>query len=264
MTNESGMNETTELPSGGTDQHSAASQAAAEPANNAGDAATQPAAERLYANKADAAAQQQAPGKNARDSDEDVHAQAAQPDSDAGAEDGADAAQEDGHEDPDGSDTHDAEQEQGAPERYDFKKVPGVQLDGEVLEKFSEAARALNLSQDAAQSLLDQVAPAIARQQQDTLKQLSADWVEAVKADKEIGGDKLSANLAIARKARDAFGSDGLRKLLNESRLGDHPEVVRFFVRAGKAISEDVFVAGGTRPPAGGKDAASVLYGKHN
>lgn len=185
-----------------------------------------------------------------------MQARAADPD--AGPDNGADAAKEDGHDDPD------AEQEQGAPEHYAFKAVPGVKLDGEVLAKFSEAAHALNLTQDAAQRLLDQVAPAIARQQQASLRQLSAEWVDAVKADKEIGGDKLGANLSIARKARDAFGSDGLRRLLNESRLGDHPEVIRFFVRAGKAISEDTFVAGGTRPSAGGKDAASVLYGKHN
>ncbi len=153
---------------------------------------------------------------------------------------------------------------EGAPEHYAFTPVAGVQLAEEVLGSFSEVARELNLTQDAAQKVLDRVAPVIARQQQAAMQAVSAQWVSEASADKEIGGDRLQQNLAIAKKARDAFGTDGLRRLLNESRIGNHPEMIRFFVRAGQAISEDSFVPGGTRPPAGGKDAATVLYGKHN
>ena len=153
---------------------------------------------------------------------------------------------------------------QGAPEHYAFKPVEGVQFSEAVLGSFSEVARELNLTQDAAQQMLDRVAPAIAHQQQAAIQAVNEQWVSQVKADKEIGGDRLQQNLAIAKKARDAFGTDGLRTLLNESRIGNHPEMIRFFVRAGQAISEDSFVAGGTRPPAGGKDAATVLYGKQS
>ncbi len=226
-----------ELPGGGTDQTSGASQAAAETLESGQAAAPEPAAARLYESEGAAAAQQQAPAGNEPASDAE--------EAEAGK---AEASPE----------------EPGAPAHYEFRPVEGVPLSEEVLGKFSEVARELNLSQGAAQKMLDQVAPAIARQQQAAVQQLNEQWVSAVQADKEIGGEKLGANLAIAKKARDAFGTDGLRKLLNESRIGNHPEMVRFFVRAGQAISEDSFVPGGTRPPAGGKDAASVLYGKQS
>lgn len=236
--NEQAVNSTAELPGAGTAQSSGASQAAAANLDTSQAAAPESAATRLYEKEGAVAAQQQAPEGNESLPDQPGEA----------AADKAPAQFE----------------EQGAPGQYEFKPVEGVQLSGEVLGKFSEVARELNLSQGAAQKMLDQVAPAIARQQYAAVQQLNEQWVNAVKADKEIGGEKLGANLAIAKKARDAFGSDGLRKLLNESRIGNHPEVIRFFVRAGQAISEDSFVPGGTRPSSGGKDAASVLYGKQH
>jgi hypothetical protein len=70
------------------------------------------------------------------------------------------------------------------------------------------------------------------------------DWRQQATTDKEFGGDQLNANLAVAKKAMDAFGTPELTKLLNESGLGNHPEVIRVFYRAGKAISEDGFVSG--------------------
>jgi hypothetical protein len=84
------------------------------------------------------------------------------------------------------------------------------------------------------------------------------------KGDKEFGGDKLSENLGVAKKALDAFGTAELRSLLNQSGLGDHPEVIRFMYRAGKAISEDRFVGGapavGKGAPKNFADFADVLY----
>ena len=66
-----------------------------------------------------------------------------------------------------------------------------------------------------------------------------------MKTDAEIGGDKLPENLAVARKALETFGTPELKALLNESGLGNHPEVIRFFYRSGKAISEDRVIRGG-------------------
>jgi hypothetical protein len=89
------------------------------------------------------------------------------------------------------------------------------------------------------------------------------------KTDQEFGGEKLSENLSVAKKALDAFGTPELRKLLDDSGLGNHPEVIRMMYRAGKAISEDRFVGGS---PGGQKgsgfrsmdDLANALYANHN
>ena len=72
-----------------------------------------------------------------------------------------------------------------------------------------------------------------------------ASWSESSRTDKEFGGDKLNENLAVAQKAMNAFGTPELRAVLNKTGLGNHPELIRAFVRAGKAISEDTFVPGG-------------------
>ena len=134
---------------------------------------------------------------------------------------------------------------QGAPEKYEFATPDGMQFDDAVVGAFSEVAKDLNLSQEAAQKILDKVGPVMAAQQNEALQAASAEWAEASKTDKEFGGDKLNENLAVAKKAMDQFASPELRALLNESALGNNPEVIRMFYRVGKAISEDGFVVGG-------------------
>lgn len=147
----------------------------------------------------------------------------------------------------------------GAPEKYEFKPTEGVQFDDTVLAAYADVAKELDLPQDAAQKVLDKVAPVLAQRQLESLRATHDGWVDSVKADKEIGGGKLDENLAIAKKALTTFGSPELVSFLRESGLGSHPEVVRFFLRAGKQISEDKMVTGSSGT-GGKKDAATALY----
>jgi hypothetical protein len=123
-----------------------------------------------------------------------------------------------------------------APEKYEFK-TNGVLP--EVLQSYSVAAKELNLSQDAAQKMLDTVVPVMQAQQAAQLNAVKAQWLNDSKTDKEFGGDAFEPNLAIAKKAIGAFASEGLTQMLNETGLGNHPEVIRFFYQVGKKISED-------------------------
>ena len=146
-----------------------------------------------------------------------------------------------------------AEQPEGAPEAYEFTPPEGHVLDDGVIGKFSEVAKELNLSQTNAQKVLDVMAPAIAERQQAALQTMTAEWADSARADKEFGGDKLQENLGVARKALDSFGTQELRALLEESGLGNHPEIIRFMYRAGSAISGDRYVGGS---PTAGKAAS--------
>ncbi|MEC7472463.1 MAG: hypothetical protein VX946_03765 [Pseudomonadota bacterium] len=56
-------------------------------------------------------------------------------------------------------------------------------------------------------------------------------------------------------KAIEKFGSPELRQVLNDSGLGNHPELVKFCHRIGKAISDDSLVLGGTQ----GKDEMTIV-----
>lgn len=136
------------------------------------------------------------------------------------------------------------EKPQGAPETYEFKAAEGQEFDPKVLAAYSEVAKELNLSQDDAQKVIDKIAPELAAKQERVLAEARTQWGEQVKADTEIGGANVAENIALANKAFNDFGTPELRKLLDETGIGDHPEMIRWAHRVGKAISEDGFVAG--------------------
>ena len=143
------------------------------------------------------------------------------------------------------SETSEQEAKQGAPDNYEFNsKVADApqELDSEVLTAFGDVAKELDLPQDAAQKVLDKVAPVIQAKQAKVLEQVKLDWANDSQADKEFGGENLDANLEVAKSALDAFGNDALKSLLQETGFGNHPEIIRFMYRAGKAISEDSYV----------------------
>lgn len=165
---------------------------------------------------------------------------------------GADAAKP-----ADGSAKPDDKGAPAVPEKYDFKMPDGIELDTAAADEFSTIAKELGLSQENAQKVAEVGAKMVQRQQEAHLKQVE-EWVGAVKADKEIGGEKLNENLAVARKTIETFGSPELKSLLNETGLGNHPEIVKLAYKIGKAISDDGFVRGGaTTSP---KSMAEIMY----
>lgn len=152
-----------------------------------------------------------------------------------------------------------------APETYEFKAPEGQAFDEQIIKEYSDVAKELNMPQEHAQKLLDRLAPKLAERQMQQLEAVKTEWAEAATADKEFGGEKLQENLAIAKTALDKFGTPELRSLLNQSGLGNNPEVIRFMFRAGKAISGDRFVGAdvgaGSKPvPKDFSSQAAALY----
>ena len=173
--------------------------------------------------------------------------------------------QQDGQQSSDaGNSDANNEAPKGAPEKYEFTAPEGREYDPGVLNAYSEVAKELNLPQEAAQKMIDKIAPLIEARQIERIESVRTEWAEASKGDQEFGGDKLNENLAVAKKALDKFGSPELRTLLNQSGLGNNPEVIRFMYRAGKSISEDTFVGGSKgnqkNGPKNFNDLASALY----
>ena len=153
----------------------------------------------------------------------------------------------------------------GAPEKYEFKPPEGKNFDNEIITTYSQVARELNLSQASAQKMLDTLGPKIAERQMAQIDTIRKGWVDSSRIDKEFGGDSLDKNMSVAKKALDTFGTPELRTVLNQSGLGDHPEIIRFFYRAGKAISEDGYVGPSSGSSSRGQpqdfaSQASVLY----
>ncbi|MCC7853452.1 peptidase [Klebsiella pneumoniae] len=154
------------------------------------------------------------------------------------------------------------QKQEGAPEKYEFQAGEGVELDAEALKDFEPVARELNLTNEQAQKLVDaypKILAGVQQRQADAWQAQTEEWAATVKADKEIGGDKLTANLGVAQRALDTFGTPALKEYLNGTGLGNHPELVKAFVKVGKAMSEDGVVTG---KESGQRSAAEVLYGK--
>lgn len=154
------------------------------------------------------------------------------------------------------------QKQEGAPEKYEFTAGEGVELDTEALKDFEPVARDLNLTNEQAQKLVDaypKILAGVQQRQAEAWQAQTEQWAADVKADKEIGGDKLTTNLSAAQRALDQFGTPELKEYLNTTGLGNHPDLVKTFVKIGKAMSEDGMVDGSNQ---GQRSAAEVLYGK--
>lgn len=155
----------------------------------------------------------------------------------------------------------------GAPESYaDFVIPEGVAVDGPLMEGFKAVAKELNLSQEAAQKIVDiQTKHVLAQEQakQDQAKQVVQNWTNELKADPVFGGDKFDENVATVQKAIRTFAGENIAEIeaiFNGTGLGSHPSIVKMFLEIGKRISEDSFQHGHAVNNAP-KDAAEVLYG---
>lgn len=154
----------------------------------------------------------------------------------------------------------DAKAAEGAPEKYEFTAPEGKVHDSNLLAAFEAGARDANLPQDAAQKLLDKMSPLMAERQAEQVTALRKEWFDATTADKEFGGEKLEANLAIAKKGLDFVADPELNKMLVSTGLGNHPTFIRAFLKIGKALSEDTIVVGSA--PTSTAKATAVLYDK--
>lgn len=156
------------------------------------------------------------------------------------------------------------QKQEGAPEKYEFKPAEGQEIDAAALEQFEPIARELNLTNEQAQKMVDlygtKIMPMVQQQQVEAWQKTTEQWAADVKADKEIGGDKLTANLSAAQRALEQFGDPELKEYLDSTGLGNHPALVKAFIKVGKAISEDKVVTGGHE--SGGSDLISAFYPK--
>lgn len=125
---------------------------------------------------------------------------------------------------------------------YEFEIPQGIEVDQARLDQFKGLAKELGLTADAAKKVVEMEVARVQQAAEQHLKTITG-WADAVKSDKEIGGDKLAENLATARKAID-LGPPELKELLNSTGLGNHPAVVKWALAVGKKLSEDAFVPG--------------------
>ena len=150
----------------------------------------------------------------------------------------------------------------GQPVEYEAFTMPeGMEMDAEVLDEFKPIAKELGLDQAKAQQLVDLGSKIAAKMQQHSIEvwqKQTSEWKDQASADKEYGGKDFDANLGTALAAVEKFGTPELKAILDESGFGNHPEVVRFMYRVGKAISSDAQLV--TGKPNNSRTMEQVMY----
>jgi hypothetical protein len=130
---------------------------------------------------------------------------------------------------------------EGPPKEYKLSLPKGSLLSKDDVAEFEKEAKELGLSEDDAKAALELQNEAVAKYVQRSTE-VSETWIEESKKDKEIGGDGFEKNVELAKRVVDRFGSSKLKKVLNDSKLGNHPEVLRFCISVGRAMAEDTLV----------------------
>jgi hypothetical protein len=140
------------------------------------------------------------------------------------------------------------------PEAYSLTAPEGYTLDPEVMGMFQDTFKKLTLTNAGAQELLnatpkfvDLIAKNVSDQFIGSIVDVRKQWQDATNKDPEIGG----ANLETAqRKAAMVFDGVGIpedgpfRKMLRDTGLGDHPDMIRTFSKIADLIGEDGFDRG--------------------
>lgn len=132
-----------------------------------------------------------------------------------------------------------------APFAVEDLAVPeGFNASQDDLKRFQEFALGMGLNKEQAQQLVDMQHANVLAAQQQHAEQVQH-WAEQVRMDKEMGGTALQATVMEAKSALGAFDGDGkVFGMLEQTGYANHPEVIRFLSRIGKALGEDKVVTG--------------------
>ena len=130
------------------------------------------------------------------------------------------------------------------PETYDIKMPDGISMDKDLLAEVTPLFRDARLSPAQAQVVADAYMANQTKAIEAHNTQVKA-WAAEAKADKEFGGAKFAENMGAARKAFTEFGSERALQIFDTYGLGNNPEVLRMFVRIGKAMGEGGTILGG-------------------
>lgn len=166
--------------------------------------------------------------------------------------------------DGEGKDGGEKPKAEGPPEKYEFTLPEGMALDEAALGKFEPVLRDAGLTNEQANKLAGvfaEIRAADLQASQTAFVEQVNGWLGEVKADPDLGGAKFDSTVKAAGAAMAAFGTPALREVLNNTGLGNHPELVRLMSRVGAALQEDK-TAGPAGAGGGERSIAERLYGK--
>lgn len=146
------------------------------------------------------------------------------------------------------TDSDDGKDKGGAPEAYaEFKLPEGVKVDAERLEAALPLFKEMNLTQEQAQKLVELQAEGVKKADEQFASDKAA-RLQALKTDKEIGGDNFTKSTEMVGRALNSFLSAEEQQDLSQyiNRFGTNTTLVKLMYRVAKGMTEDTkFEAGG-------------------
>lgn len=127
-----------------------------------------------------------------------------------------------------------------SPDKYDFKMPDGTKVDEALIKEFRTAAHTSGLQPRQAQGLLDW----FNKTQGDRMTAYSKTMEDGVGKLKTEWGGKFDEKLSVASRAVKEMGGDELISLLEETGLGNHPTLVKFFAKLGESTMESQLIVG--------------------
>lgn len=140
-------------------------------------------------------------------------------------------------------------------DKYGIYKAAAQELADLYTSRMTDAASKMDTAMKAA-------AKSAAEKADAELAEESAKWLADAKADAEIGGQKWETVKVRVAAGVKALGAGAAVKLLDSMGLGDHPEIIRLFVRAGEIRKPDSITGGaGQAPrPKTDREHAHIIY----
>lgn len=151
-----------------------------------------------------------------------------------------------------------------APEKYELKLEKDSLLTKDQVEEIEAFSKQQGFSNDQAQELLNREEKLLTGYKEtlhEEFEQKTKQWLEDIKADKQLGGDNFKKNIEQAKRVVDRFATQEFKNALNESGFGNHPELVRTFVKIGEAMSEDTYEKNSADQQPAKKTMADKFYG---
>lgn len=153
-----------------------------------------------------------------------------------------------------------------APVALTMEDLQGIQApDGFVLDpalatEFLPLANELGLGKEGAGKLAAFQAQIQNKYMTEFTKEVTA-WEESARSDTELSKGNFDENISVAKAGMDALGAtDKVKELLRTTGLGNHPDIIRMFYRAGRQLGEGTN-GGGNSGGGQTRSAADVLYG---
>ena len=146
------------------------------------------------------------------------------------------------------------------PDGYNFGTEPGDNR----LDFFKDAVHKIGLTQDQATNML-QLYAAVENEQSKASDRANADFaVESQIELKREWGVDYDSKIDMAQRAVAQFATPEFSKIMDETGIGNHPELLKAFSKVGEAMGDDKLVVGSGRAvgmsPQQAKEEIESLY----